>query len=199
MYTLPPLPFDYSDLEPWLDTETMKLHHDKHHQAYVDNLNKALEGQPDLLKLDVSELVTKLDKVPENIRPKVRNNGGGHFNHSLFWNLLSPTPTQLSTELSQALANEFGSVEKFQEQFTTTALAHFGSGWVWLVKENGMLKIETTLNQDNPLMGNPKVTILLGLDVWEHAYYLKYKNVRADYIKAWWNVINWTEVSKLNS
>lgn len=199
MYTLPPLPYNHSALEPWVDTETMKLHHDKHHQAYVDNLNKALDGQADLLKLDISELVTKLDKVPENIRTKVRNNAGGHFNHSLFWETMTPETTSMSTELSQEIASEFGGIEKFQEEFSAKALAHFGSGWVWLVKDNDKLKIEDSDNQDNPLMQNSKATILLGLDVWEHAYYLKYKNMRAEYIKSWWNIVNWTEVSKRNS
>ncbi len=199
MYTLPSLPYDYMALEPSIDTETMKLHHDKHHKTYIDNLNKALEGHDDLLKLDISELVKKLDKVPEEIRTKVRNNGGGHFNHSLFWTLLSPDQTQPATELSEAIANEFGSMEKFQELFTAAALARFGSGWVWLIKEEGKLKIEDSPNQDNPLMRNPKAAILLGLDVWEHAYYLKYKNVRADYIKAWWNIVNWTTISELHA
>lgn len=191
MYTLPPLPFDYSALEPWIDAETMTIHHTKHHQAYVDNLNKTLEGHDDLLKLDVSELVTKLDQVPQDLRTKVRNNAGGHFNHSLFWTFLSATPTTPDTGLSEALATEFGSMEKFQTQFSASALGRFGSGWVWLIKEEDKLKIEDTPNQDNPIMRNPKVSIILGLDVWEHAYYLKYKNARADYVKAWWNVVKW--------
>ena len=202
MYTLPPLPYAYDSLEPWIDAETMKLHHDKHHQAYVDNLNKTLEGQDDLAKLDISELIIKLDKVPEDTRTKVRNNAGGHFNHTIFWELLSPNPdgktgTTPETDLSEAISNQFDSMEKFQEAFSASSLGRFGSGWAWLISEEGKLKIEDTPNQDNPLMRDPKVNIILGLDLWEHAYYLKYQNRRAEYIKNWWNIVNWRKVEEL--
>ncbi len=191
MFTLPDLPYDYSALEPFIDEETMRIHHDKHHQAYVDNLNKALEGYEDLLKMDVKELLTKLDEVPEEIRLKVRNNAGGHANHSFFWKLMisSKEFKEVDGELKAAIDKKFGSFEKFQEEFANKALGRFGSGWVWFLSD---LSIVDTPNQDTPLMEGKKA--ILGLDVWEHSYYLKYKNVRADYVKAWWNVVNWAKV-----
>lgn len=195
MFTLPELPYAYNALEPYIDEATMKLHHDKHHQAYIDNLNKALEGQENLLQLSVEELIKDLNKVPETIRTKVRNHGGGHANHSLFWQIMAPATGQKPEgTLAEALISTFGSIEKFQEQFTTVSMGRFGSGWAWLVIEDGKLKIEDTPNQDSPIMEgkNP----ILGLDVWEHAYYLKYQNRRADYIKAWWTIVNWREVEK---
>lgn len=191
MHTLPPLPYDFSALEPWIDTETMMIHHDKHHQSYVDNLNKALEGHETLQALELQELVSNLDQVPEDLRTKVRNNSGGHFNHSLFWKMMTPNPTPPPTGLSEEIANNFQSIENFKEEFSAKAMSRFGSGWVWLIKDGNNLKIEDTPNQDNPLMQNPKITIILGLDVWEHAYYLKHQNKRAEYIKSWWNVVNW--------
>ena len=195
MFTLPDLPYDYNALEPFIDEETMHLHHDKHHQAYVDNLNKALEGHDDLLGMDIEDLLQNLDKVPEEIRMKVRNNGGGHANHTFFWQVMSPhsqSSRGLQNALKESIEKKFGSFEKFQEEFANKGLARFGSGWVWLTKD---LEIIDTPNQDTPVMDHKKV--ILGLDVWEHAYYLKYKNVRADYIKNWWNVVNWDKVEEL--
>ncbi len=185
MFTLPPLPYDYSALEPWIDTETMKIHHDKHHQAYVDNLNKLLAPYPELLDGDL-DILTNLDKIPEEIRQKVRNNIGGHVNHTLFWTFMAP-PT------NQKMLADFAPL---QEEFSAKALNRFGSGWAWLIKDGDNLKVVDTPNQDNPMMDNPKVKILLGLDVWEHAYYLKYQNRRKDYIEAWFNVVNWAAVTK---
>lgn len=194
MFTLPPLPYDYSALEPFIDTETMKLHHDKHHQAYVDNLNKALEPYPELLNSDPSELILNLSKVPEEVRQKVRNNLGGHVNHSLFWQMMAPAT---EATVPQFITDSFGSVEEFQEKLSAAGMGRFGSGWAWLVKVDSELKIMDTPNQDNPLMDDPNIKVLLGVDVWEHAYYLKYQNKRADYIKAWFNLVNWNFVSKL--
>ncbi|HWA52113.1 MAG TPA: superoxide dismutase [Patescibacteria group bacterium] len=193
MFKLPELPYDYSALEPFIDEETMHLHHDKHHQAYVDNLNKALEGKDEFLNMDVKELLIKLDLVPEDIRTKVRNNAGGHANHTMFWKTLIPNKDfkNIDGELKKAINEKYGSFEKFQEEFTNKALGRFGSGWVWLLTD---LSIVDTPNQDSPLMESERA--ILGLDVWEHAYYLKYKNVRADYIKAWWNIVNWEKVSE---
>lgn len=191
MFTLPDLPYEYSSLEPWIDKETMTIHHQKHHQAYIDNLNKALEGHEEFSKLDISELITKLDLLPEDIRQKVRNNAGGHYNHSLFWQMLTPSQTAPDLEASEAISQAFGSMEKFKDEFSIAGLAHFGSGWVWLINDNNLLKIVTTPNQNNPRMENPVTKILLGLDLWEHAYYLKYQNKRTDYINNWWNIVNW--------
>lgn len=197
MFTLPDLPYDYSALEPYIDEETMKLHHDKHHQTYVDNLNKFLEGHEDLLSMDIEELIQNLDKVPEDVRQKVRNNGGGHANHSMFWKVMAPNSGGVPTgELVEAINSAFGSFAEFQTKFESAGTGRFGSGWVWLVVNDGKLEILDTPNQDSPLMEG-KGTPILCLDVWEHAYYLKYKNVRADYIKNWWNVVNWSEVQKL--
>jgi Fe-Mn family superoxide dismutase len=198
MFTLPQLPYDYSALEPWIDSETMKLHHDKHHQTYVDNLNKALEDHPDLLKMHGSELLGSLENVPEEIRTKVKNNLGGTMNHNFFWQIMCPAEESSKFDLqSSAVGKEiiktYESLELFKEKFATTGLARFGSGWVWLViNEDNKLEILDTANQDSPLsLGK---TPILGLDVWEHAYYLKYQNRRKDYIAAWWNVVNWQEV-----
>lgn len=184
MFTLPPLPYDYDALEPWIDKETMKIHHDKHHQAYVDNLNKVLEGHDDLLKMHGAELADNLSTMPAEIRTKVRNNLGGVMNHNFFWQIMSPK--------KQVVPEEY---KEFVEPFSTAALGIFGSGWCWLVvDDDGKIEIMTTPNQDSPQMSEKDP--VLGLDVWEHAYYLKYQNRRADYIKAWWNVVNWEEVER---
>ncbi len=195
MYTLPELPYDYAALEPVIDADTMHLHHDKHHAAYVTNVNDALSGLAEFESMPIEELMHNLDKVPENVRTKVRNNGGGHYNHSLFWNLMSPTKTEPTGALLEAITTTFGSLEELQKAVSDAGLARFGSGWVWLTNKNGTLIVESTPNQDNPLMeGN---TPILGIDVWEHAYYLKYKNVRAEYLTQWWNVVNWNYASEL--
>lgn len=195
MYTLPELPYDYAALEPVIDADTMHLHHDKHHAAYVTNVNDALSGLAEFESMPIEELMHNLDKVPENVRTKVRNNGGGHYNHSLFWNLMSPTKTEPTGALLEAITTTFGSLEALQKAMSDAGLARFGSGWVWLTNKNGTLIVESTPNQDNPLMeGN---TPILGIDVWEHAYYLKYKNVRAEYLTQWWNVVNWNYASEL--
>lgn len=197
MFTLPELPYSYDALEPAIDQETMKIHHDKHHAAYVNNLNDAIKGNEQLSQMSIEEILKNLDQVPEDIRMKVRNNGGGHYNHSLFWTLMTPGGSaEPSGELLNAIKSTFGQFSTFKEQFSAKALGRFGSGWVWLVKnENNTLEIIDTPNQDNPI--SSMVTPILGLDVWEHAYYLKYKNVRADYVSAWWSVVNWDEVMKL--
>lgn len=195
-YELPTLPYAYDALEPHFDKETMEIHHSRHHNTYVTNLNVALEGHEDLSSKSVEELVAHLDAVPENIRTAVRNNGGGHANHTLFWTLLSPngggTPVG---DLGTAIEETFGSLEKFKEEFTKAALTRFGSGWAWLVVDNGKLAVTSTPNQDTPVMEGKKV--VLGLDVWEHAYYLKYQNKRPDYIGAFWNIVNWEKAEEL--
>lgn len=196
MFTLPDLPYDYSALEPFIDTETMHLHHDKHHAAYVKNLNEALVGHDGLLDLRVEKILSDLSKVPEEIRTKVKNNGGGHANHSMFWEIMCP-PSDSSKPngaLETAINSAFGDFPTFQEKFASIALARFGSGWAWLIADDHGLSIVDTQNQDSPVSVG-KIPILL-IDVWEHAYYLKYKNMRADYIKAWWNVVNWKEVER---
>lgn len=195
-HQLPPLPYAFNALEPHIDAMTMEIHHDRHHGTYVNNLNAALEGHADLQSKSLHDLISNLHAVPENIRTAVRNNGGGHANHSMFWETLSPTGGgQPSGPIADAIHSTFGSYEKFQEEFTKTATGRFGSGWAWLVVDGGKLSIMSTANQDNPLMEGKKP--VLGLDVWEHAYYLKYQNKRPDYIKAFWNLINWAEVNKL--
>ena len=191
-FTLPPLPFDYNALEPHIDESTMRIHHGKHHQTYVTNLNTALENQPELQKLSVEALLADLNKVPEAIRTAVRNNGGGHHNHTLFWEWMKPGG---ASEPEGALAKEldagFGGLAGFKEQFQKAGLGRFGSGWAWLVRQkSGKLAIVSTPNQDSPLMDGEHP--VLGCDVWEHAYYLKYQNRRADYLGAWWNVVNWS-------
>lgn len=194
-FELPQLPYAYDALEPHFDKETMTIHHTKHHNTYVTNLNNALAGNEDLLSKTVEELVANLDAVPESIRTAVRNNGGGHANHSLFWQLLSPNGGgQPTGELADAITAKFGSYENFKDEFTKAATGRFGSGWAWLVVNNGQIEITSTANQDSPLSEGK--TPVLALDVWEHAYYLKYQNRRPDYISAFWNVVNWDEAAK---
>ena len=195
-FELPPLPYPSDALEPYIDKMTMEIHHDKHHGAYVANLNKALESAPHLQGKSVEELLAgNLSLVPESIRTAVRNNGGGHANHSMFWQIMKKgSGGQPSGDLGQAIQSAFGSFETFKEKFTAAAMGRFGSGWAWLVKNNGKLEITSSANQDSTIMeGHYPV---FGLDVWEHAYYLKYQNRRAEYIAAWWNVVNWDEIEK---
>ncbi|MCY7572548.1 superoxide dismutase SodA [Bacillus pumilus] len=197
-FKLPELPYAYDALEPHIDKETMTIHHTKHHNTYVTNLNKAIEGVSALEYQSIEELVANLNSVPENIRTAVRNNGGGHANHSLFWTLLSPNGGGAPTgELADAIEKELGGFEKFKSDFAAAAAGRFGSGWAWLVVNNGKLEITSTPNQDSPLTEGK--TPILGLDVWEHAYYLNYQNRRPDYISAFWNVVNWDEVARLYS
>jgi Fe-Mn family superoxide dismutase len=195
-FTLPPLPYDYAALEPHIDEQTMRIHHDKHHAAYVNNVNAALDGHPDLAAKSIDALISNLAAVPEAIRTAVRNNGGGHYNHTMFWEIMAPggAPTP-EGKLADAIAATFGSVTAFKEQFTKAGMGRFGSGWAWLSRSaDGKLSIESTPNQDCPLMeGRFPV---LGCDVWEHAYYLKYQNRRPDYLAAWWNVVNWSVVEE---
>jgi Fe-Mn family superoxide dismutase len=198
---LPPLPYPNNALEPHIDARTMEIHHDKHHAAYVTNLNKALESAPDLAGKSAEEIITNLSAVPEAVRTAVRNNGGGHVNHSFFWKLLSAQSAgKPSGKLADAINQAFGSFDEFKEKFAAAAATRFGSGWAWLVVNGGKLEIGSTANQDNPIMGKAVAGIegkpVLGLDVWEHAYYLNYQNRRPDYVKAWWNVVNWDEASK---
>ncbi|MFL5578136.1 MAG: superoxide dismutase [Gemmatimonadaceae bacterium] len=197
-HTLPPLPYPPEALEPHIDAQTMQIHHGKHHQAYVNNLNAALEKAPELQNKPLDALLAGLGSVPEAIRTAVRNNGGGHWNHTLFWQIMAPRAGgEPAGALGQALARTFGDLAKFREQFTAAGVGRFGSGWAWLVADGDRLSISSTPNQDNPLMeGKREGDVLLGLDVWEHAYYLKYQNRRPDYIAAWWNVVNWPEVSR---
>jgi Fe-Mn family superoxide dismutase len=196
-FELAPLPYAANALEPHIDEQTMNIHHGKHHQAYVTNLNKALEAHPDLQNKSIEELIGNLSAVPEGIRTAVRNNGGGHWNHTFFWKLMTPGGSSApSGALADAINAKFGSFDEFKAAFKAAAVGRFGSGWAWLVvADDGSVSIETTPNQDNPLMEGKKA--ILGLDVWEHAYYLKYQNRRPDYIDAWWNVVNWDEVGAL--
>lgn len=188
-FNLTELPYNHNALEPTIDEETMKLHHGKHHQTYVDNLNKAVEGI-DLKSDDVEDLLRNLDQVPEEKRQAIINNGGGHYNHTLFWETMKPGGSKEPTgELGEKINETFGSFDKFKEEFQNAGTGQFGSGWAWLVLDNGQLKVTATPNQDSPVMEGKD--IIIGNDVWEHAYYLKYKNVRADYLKAWWDVVNW--------
>ncbi|MCZ1617856.1 superoxide dismutase [Enterococcus faecium] len=194
-YTLPDLPYAYDALGPYIDEETMHLHHDKHHNTYVTNLNSAIEKYPELGEKTIEELLSDMDAIPTDIKTAVRNNGGGHANHSFFWEIMAPNAGGEPTgEIKEAINEAFGDFSSFKEEFKKAAAGRFGSGWAWLVMENGKLAITSTANQDSPLMEGK--TPILGLDVWEHAYYLKYKNVRPDYIAAFWNVINWDEVNK---
>lgn len=192
-FTLPKLNYSYEALEPNIDQLTMETHHSKHHQAYVDNLNKALEGQKDFANMEIEEILKNLDKLPEAIRNAVRNNGGGHYNHSAFWEYMSPEGGgNPEGELAKKIDEDLGGLEKFKEDFKKAALGQFGSGWAWLVLDKGKLKVESTPNQDNPISHGR--TPLLGIDVWEHAYYLKYTNKRGDYIDKWWNTVDWKKV-----
>ena len=195
-FTLPPLPYPTNALEPSIDARTMEIHHGKHHAAYVNNLNAALEKAPELQNKSLDDLLKNLNAVPESIRTAVRNNGGGHWNHSMFWQIMSPSGGGKPTgKLADAINSAFGDFERFKEQFNAAGGSRFGSGWAWLVSDGGKLSIVSTPNQDNPIMDG-KPAPILGLDVWEHAYYLKYQNRRPDYMKAWWNVVNWPEVAK---
>jgi Fe-Mn family superoxide dismutase len=195
-HSLPALPYNHGALEPHIDAQTMQIHHGKHHQTYVTNLNTALDKHPDLHNKSLDDLMRGLNSVPEDIRTAVRNNGGGHWNHSLFWKWMGPNAGGApSGAIADAITSSFGSFDKFKEQFQAAGVGRFGSGWAWLVDNNGKLEITSTPNQDNPLMEGKKA--VLGVDVWEHAYYLKYQNRRADYLAAWWNVVNWNEVNRL--
>ena len=195
-HQVPSLPYPFDALEPHIDARTMEIHHDKHHQAYVDNLNKALEKHPNLQSKDIEELLRDIKSVPEDIRTAVRNNGGGHANHSLFWPIMSSEGGgEPEGELAEAMEKAFGSFDDFKKKFADAGKGRFGSGWAWItVESSGGLRLEDTPNQDSPLMEGR--TPILGLDVWEHAYYLKYQNRRPEYIEAWWNVVNWEEVAK---
>ncbi len=195
-HELPPLPYDYSALEPHIDAQTMTLHHDKHHNTYVTNLNTALEKHPELQNKSAEELIQDLQSVPEDIRTAVRNNGGGHVNHTMFWNIMGPNGGGEPTgAIAEAISSTFGSFDDFKQKFNAAGAARFGSGWVWLVRDSsGSLSITSTANQDNPLSEGQYP--VLGNDVWEHAYYLKYQNRRPEYLQAWWNTINWDEVNK---
>ncbi|HEV8362904.1 MAG TPA: superoxide dismutase [Gemmatimonadaceae bacterium] len=197
-HSLPALPYAFDALEPHIDTQTMQIHHGKHHQTYVTNLNAALDKHATLHNESLDSLLAGLAKVPEEIRTAVRNNGGGHWNHTQFWTWMAPNAGGEPTgKLANAISNSFGDFAKFQEQFAAAGLARFGSGWAWLVRQGGKLAIISTPNQDNPLMdGASPNDVILGVDVWEHAYYLKYQNRRADYLKAWWNVVNWKAVAE---
>lgn len=195
-HTLPPLPYAYNALEPHIDAKTMEIHHTKHHQAYIDKLNAALEKHPELQQKTVEELLKDLNAIPEDIRTAVRNHGGGHYNHSMFWKIMAPNTGGMPTEkLADAINTKFGSFDKFKEEFNNAAIARFGSGWAWLsVDKSGSLVVTSSANQDCPL--SEGLNPILGLDVWEHAYYLNYQNRRPEYVTNWWNVVNWAEVSK---
>jgi Fe-Mn family superoxide dismutase len=200
-YTVPPLPYAFDALEPYIDAKTMEIHHDKHHAAYVANLNAALKDHASLQGKPIEELIANLSAVPESIRTAVRNNGGGHANHSLFWTVMKPGGGgQPSGELARVIDSELGGFDAFKDAFSKAGVTRFGSGWAWLVVRDGKLAVCSTANQDNPLMDvvepGQKGIPILGLDVWEHAYYLKYQNRRPDYIAAWWNTVNWDEVAR---
>ncbi|WP_027480826.1 superoxide dismutase [Deinococcus pimensis] len=200
-YELPQLPYAYDALEPHIDARTMEIHHTKHHQAYVNNANAALEGLDELQALSPEELIRNLDRVPQEKRAALRNNAGGHVNHSLFWEIMGPGGSQPGGELAQAIERDLGGMDAFKQKFTQAATTRFGSGWAWLVVKDGKLDVVSTANQDNPLMGEAVAgaggTPILGLDVWEHAYYLNYQNRRPDYIGAWFNTVNWDKVAEL--
>ena len=194
-YELPALPYAHDALEPFIDTMTMQIHHGKHHATYVTNLNAALEKYPDFQKYGVDDLIRRIADVPDAIRTAVRNNGGGHANHAMFWQIMAPKAGgDPSGPLADAIKASFGSFEAFKGEFKKAALGRFGSGWAWLVNTGGKLTIESTPNQDSPAMEGKQA--VMGIDVWEHAYYLKYQNRRADYVDAWWSVVNWSEVAK---
>ena len=195
-FVLPPLPYAPDALEPSIDALTMQIHHGKHHQAYVTNLNAAIDKAPELASWSLDDLCRRINDVPDAVRTAVRNNGGGHWNHSLFWKLMAPhAGGEPGGELGEAITATFGSFGTFKEQLQAAGVGRFGSGWAWLVSTGGVLSIVSTPNQDNPLMDGKHA--ILGIDVWEHAYYLKYQNRRADYLAAWWNVVNWAEVASL--
>jgi superoxide dismutase, Fe-Mn family len=193
-YELPPLPYDYAALEPYIDAETMKLHHDKHHQTYITNANGALEKHPELASKTADELLADLNAIPEDVRTVLRNNAGGHSNHSMFWSIMGPAGGAPTGALADQIKADFGDFEAFKKTFNETTAKQFGSGWGWLVFKGGKLAIITTPNQDSPL--SLGLYPILGNDVWEHAYYLKYQNRRPEYLAAWWNVVNWSEVAK---
>jgi Fe-Mn family superoxide dismutase len=194
-HTLPQLPYAFDALEPHIDAQTMQIHHGKHHQAYVNNLNAALEKAPELANKSLDDLMRDVNSVPESVRNAVRNNGGGHWNHTMFWEIMGPKAGgEPSGAVADAINSSFGSFAKMKEQFAAAAAGRFGSGWAWIVSDGGKLSITSTPNQDNPLMEGKHA--ILGLDVWEHAYYLKYQNKRPDYVTAWWNVVNWPAVAK---
>ena len=194
-HELPPLPYGFDALEPYIDAQTMEIHHDRHHATYVNNLNAALEKHPELAERSVEDLLRDLNSVPEDIRTAVRNNGGGHVNHTLFWQLMGPNAGgEPSGEIADVISGQFGGFDAFKQQFAQAGTTRFGSGWAWLVSAGGEFKILSTANQDSPLMEGQ--VPVLGLDVWEHAYYLKYQNKRPDYIAAWWNVVNWGAVNE---
>ena len=195
-FKLPELNYAYDALEPHIDKETMETHYSKHHQGYTDNLNKALEGHDEYKNMEIEEILKSLDKLPESIRTAVRNNGGGYYNHLLFWEMMSPNAGgKPEGELAKKIDEDLGGFDKFKEDFKKAALGQFGSGWAWLALDNGKLEIVSTPNQDNPISDGKKV--VLGIDVWEHAYYLKYKNRRAEYVDKWWNVVDWKKVEEL--
>jgi superoxide dismutase, Fe-Mn family len=194
-HQLPALPYGFDALEPHIDAQTMQIHHGKHHQTYVNNLNAALEKYPNLQGKSIEELLKDINSIPEDIRTAVRNNGGGHVNHTMFWQIMGPGTGGAPTgAIADVISSTFGGFDAFKEQLTKAAVGRFGSGWAWLTKSGGNFAIESTANQDSPLMEGK--TPVLGIDVWEHAYYLKYQNRRPDYIGAWWNVVNWAEVNK---
>jgi superoxide dismutase, Fe-Mn family len=194
-HVLPPLPYAFDALEPYIDKTTMEIHHDKHHAAYVTNLNKALESSPELQSLPIEQLLAQLDRVPENIRTAVRNNGGGHMNHTMFWNIMkNGGGGEPKGQVADAIASAFGSFADFKTKLTQAGVTRFGSGWAWLLVKDGKLVVDSTPNQDNPIMAGGKA--VMGVDVWEHAYYLKYQNRRPEYLENWWNVVNWDEVDK---
>ena len=193
-FQLPDLPYGFDALEPHIDTATMQIHHGKHHQTYINNLNAAIEKAPELASKSLDDLIRGINDVPESVRTAVRNNGGGHWNHSMFWKWMAPNAGgQPTGGVAKAIDESFGGFDKFKEQWSAAGAGRFGSGWVWLLNDGGKLSITSTPNQDNPMMEGKSAPIL-GLDVWEHAYYLRYQNKRPDYITAWWNVINWEEV-----
>jgi superoxide dismutase, Fe-Mn family len=194
-YSLPPLPYPSDALEPHIDKQTMEIHHGKHHNAYVTNLNAALDKHPELQSKSLEDLLKGLSSVPEDIRTAVRNNGGGHWNHSMFWQIMGPKAGGPPTgAIADAITSAFGSFDKFKEEVKKAGVGRFGSGWAWVISSGGKLTVESSANQDSPVMDGKKV--VFGVDVWEHAYYLKYQNRRPDYLKAWWNVVNWDEVNK---
>jgi superoxide dismutase, Fe-Mn family len=194
-HTLPPLPYSHDALEPHIDRQTMEIHHGKHHNAYVTNLNAALEKHPDLQSKSLEDLLKNINTVPEGVRTAVRNNGGGHWNHTMFWQIMGPNAGGAPTgAIADAINAAFGGFDKFKEEFKKAAVGRFGSGWAWLIASGGKVSIESSPNQDSPIMEGKQA--VMGLDVWEHAYYLKYQNRRPDYIDAWWNVVNWNEINK---